>query len=247
VLSGFSVGGCISQKINKDPLPPLAYNFERGCRLYVTIINAAYFTSVTGLPSPPSPVSAKTYLEHGLPWFKLYDEYIPAANNTKTPTPLSNVLSVSKLAKREKMAQGKSSLERKCVYCVSEMSTTTLVPCGHETCDECSASITQCPSCRQAISARHTFAASMSFVDQDDGVEAGRSNDNIVKLKYGASQGRVISFISPLTTPDGKALEKNAETKGNEYIRKIARYLGVSALFDGRCDFPFNAKKGKDL
>lgn len=183
MLSGFSVGGRISQKINKDPLPPLAYNFERGCRLYVTVINAAYFTSVTGLPSPPSPVSAKTHLEHGLPWFKLYDEYIPVANNIKTPTRLSNVLSISKLAKREKMAQGKSSLERKCVYCVSEMSTTTLVPCGHEACDECSASITQCPSCRQAISGHHTFAASMPFVDQDDGVEAGNSNDRIVKLK----------------------------------------------------------------
>ena len=47
----------------------------------------------------------------------------------------------------------------------------------------------------------------------------GNSRDRTVKLKYGASQGRVISFklscqaISPLTTGDGKALEKNAETK----------------------------------
>ena len=79
------------------------------------------------------------------------------------------------------------------------------------------------------------------------------SNDRTVKLKYGASKGRVISFklscqaISPLTTGDGKTLEKNAETKGNEYIRKIACCLGVSALFGGRRDFPFNAEKGEDL
>ena len=93
----------------------------------------------------------------------------------------------------------------------------------------------------------------MPFVDQDDGVEAGNSNDRIVELKYGASQGRVISFkqschaVLPLTAGDGKVLEKNAETKGNEYIRKIACYLGVSALLGGRRDFPFNTKKGKDL
>ena len=73
------------------------------------------------------------------------------------------------------------------------------------------------------------------------------------KLKYGASQGRVISLklschaISPLTAGDGKALEKNAKTKRNEYIRKIACRSGVSALFGGRRNFPFNARKGKDL
>jgi hypothetical protein len=29
---------------------------------------------VTGRPPPPTPVSAATYTEHGLPWFDLYDE-----------------------------------------------------------------------------------------------------------------------------------------------------------------------------
>ena len=207
MLGGFSVGGRISQKINKDSLPPLAYNFQRGCRLYVTVINATHFTSVTGLPIPPSPVSAKTYLENGYPWFELYDEHIPVANNTTTPTPLSNVLSVSQLAQQEKSTKGKSSLDRKCTNCVYEMATISVGPCGHEFCEDCSSSVTRCPSCQQFISVRQRFAAPMPTAGREDydGVEAGSLDDRIVKLKYGASQGMVTSFrlrsdtVAPLT------------------------------------------------
>ena len=207
MLGGFSVGGRISQKINKDSLPPLAYNFQRGCRLYVTVINATHFTSVTGLPIPPSPVSAKTYLENGYPWFELYDEHIPVANNTTTPTPLSNVLSMSQLAQQEKSTKGKSSLDRKCTNCVYETATISVGPCGHEFCEDCSSSVTGCPSCQQFISVRQRFAAPMPTAgrEDDDGVEAGSLDDRIVKLKYGASQGMVTSFrlrsdtVAPLT------------------------------------------------
>ncbi|KDR75686.1 hypothetical protein GALMADRAFT_68997 [Galerina marginata CBS 339.88] len=62
-LGGIGVGGRISQKINKKPLPPIAYNYRKAARLHVTIINASHFTTLTGLSPPRSPVSATTYLK----------------------------------------------------------------------------------------------------------------------------------------------------------------------------------------
>lgn len=106
MLGGFSAGGRISQKINKDTLPPTAYNELKGVRLHVTIINAPFFTTITGRPSPPSPVSAQTYLESGLPWYELYDEHIPVANNTATPTALSAVRSVAEIDRQRAKAKG---------------------------------------------------------------------------------------------------------------------------------------------
>jgi hypothetical protein len=48
----------------------------------VHIVNSQQFRELTGEEPPPTPVSAQTYAEHGLPWFELYDERrgdIPAA------------------------------------------------------------------------------------------------------------------------------------------------------------------------
>ena len=95
MLAGFAAGGKISQKINRDPLPTTAYDESRVQTFHVAVINAACFTAVTGLPSPPSPITAQTYLKYDLPWFELYDEHIPAANNASAATPLGDVKSIA--------------------------------------------------------------------------------------------------------------------------------------------------------
>jgi hypothetical protein len=76
---GFATGGRISQKIIRDALPVTAYDYTRAECLHVTVINAAYFQAITGLPSPPSPISSKTYIEYKLPWYELYEEHLPTA------------------------------------------------------------------------------------------------------------------------------------------------------------------------
>ncbi|KIJ10364.1 hypothetical protein PAXINDRAFT_16655, partial [Paxillus involutus ATCC 200175] len=95
--AGFAAGGRISQKINRDPLPTTAYDHDRVQRFHVSVINAAYFSKITGLPNPPSPITPQTYLELKLPWFALYDEEVPSANNMSSPTPLTDVRSVSQI------------------------------------------------------------------------------------------------------------------------------------------------------
>ncbi|KAF8163723.1 hypothetical protein B0H34DRAFT_795393 [Crassisporium funariophilum] len=209
MLGGLAVGGRISQKINRDPLPPSAYNMDKVSRLHVTIINAANFTSLTGLPCTPSPVNTKTYIDSGLPWFELYDEHIPTANNTSTSTALSIVQSLAQML-RISSPPITTSLAQDCGFCTYEMATINFQPCGHAVCDDCS-NATRCPSCQKPVSNRIRFAAPMAALGAEDdvGVEAGTLNERIVKLKNYASRGKVITFklkkdtVCPLTG-DGK-------------------------------------------
>ena len=212
-MAGIAAGGKIAQKINRDPLPVVAYDHSKGQRLHISVINSAYFTSITGLPSPPSPVTPQTYLANDLPWFTLYDEHIPAANNASTPTPLSNVLSVAQLHKHRKQTNenhastsGAPEVELlECGYCTYEMATQRCVPCGHAFCDDCS-NTGVCPLCHTPIQIRNRIAAGMRLPgeEEEDGLEALSLDERIVRLRAGGSSGTVLTFrlrehaISPL-------------------------------------------------
>src|SRR5262249_48546263 len=43
-------------------------------RLFVHIVNSAMYQQITGRPAPASPIDARTYTDHGFPWFELYHE-----------------------------------------------------------------------------------------------------------------------------------------------------------------------------
>jgi Prokaryotic RING finger family 4 len=204
VVSGFGAGGKISQKINRDPLPVTAYDHSKVQQFHVSVINAAYFTTITGLPSPPSPIMTSTYLEYGLPWFELYDEHIPTANNTSSATPLAGVRSLAQMD-ADRSSAGGSNTQAECEYCAYEMATYRLSPCGHVFCDDCSTT-TACPTCERQFTSRERFAAPMPLPgkEDDDGVEALSLDERIVKLRAGERSGKVFSFrlrnhaISPL-------------------------------------------------
>ena len=206
ILAGFGAGGQISQKINRDPLPIAAYDLSKVQQFHVTVINAAYFSGITGLPSPPSPITAKTYIEHGFPWFELYDEHIPTANNTSSATPLAGVRSIAQIDADRKSA-GESDTQPECGYCAYEMATQQLSPCGHVFCDDCSTT-DACPTCQKRFTSRKRFAAAMPLPgkEDDDGVEALSLDERIVKLRAGERSGTVVSFrlknhaISPLSS-----------------------------------------------
>jgi hypothetical protein len=193
IQAGFGVGGRISQKINRDPLPVTAYDHSNVEQFHITVINAAYFTAITGLPSLPSPITTSTYLQHGLPWFELYDEHIPTANNTSSATPLAGVRSIAQ-TDADRKAAGGSNTQAGCEYCAYEMATHRLSPCGHVFCDDCSTT-TACPTCEKRFTSRERFAAPMPLPgkEDDDGVEAQSLDERIVKLRAGESSGTVIS------------------------------------------------------
>jgi hypothetical protein len=202
----------MSQKINKDPWPPFAYDHKRASCLHVTTINATHFTSLTGLPTPSSPVKTSTYIEHGFPWYELYDEHIPMANNTSTPNPLNTVKSLGALLAQSAASENCPSegVATDCVHCHYEFAVITLQPCGHNVGDRCS-TVAKWPSCERVILARDRFATPMETMEaeRDIGVEAGSLNQRIVKLRLNSGKHNVASFkesrhaISPLIG-DGK-------------------------------------------
>lgn len=71
---GFGAGGIMKQKIYPDSHGITVWDQDNSGQVTIHILNTTQFRDITGLGPPPSPIDAKTYTEHGLPWFSLYDE-----------------------------------------------------------------------------------------------------------------------------------------------------------------------------
>jgi hypothetical protein len=71
---GLAAGGRMLQKIYPDPHGLQVWDQSQAGSLFVHILNSQAYQRITGEAPPPSPVSAQTYTQYGLPWFELYDE-----------------------------------------------------------------------------------------------------------------------------------------------------------------------------
>jgi hypothetical protein len=106
---GLGAGGRITQRIYPDPYGLDAWQPAPAARLSVHLLNSEQYTEVTGRPAPPTPVSARLYTEHGLPWFALYDE---AKGTIAAAEKLTRVRSVGAIdAARERADAGDASVD----------------------------------------------------------------------------------------------------------------------------------------
>ena len=71
---GLGAGGQMKQKIYPDPYGIDVWDPDNYGRVAIHIVNSAQFFELTGIQPPATPVDAKTYTNHGLPWFDRYDE-----------------------------------------------------------------------------------------------------------------------------------------------------------------------------
>jgi hypothetical protein len=71
---GLAAGGKMKQKIYPDPCGIDTWDEANYGRVYVHIVNSMMYREITGKEPPPTPVTARTYTQCGLPWFDLYDE-----------------------------------------------------------------------------------------------------------------------------------------------------------------------------
>ena len=71
---GLAAGGKMKQKIYPDPHGIDTWDVENHGRIYVHIVNSLMYRELTGKEPPPTPITAKTYAQYGLPWFDLYDD-----------------------------------------------------------------------------------------------------------------------------------------------------------------------------
>lgn len=71
---GLGAGGRIKQKIYPDPYGIDVWDQQNLETVHVYLVNSEQYREICGLEPPPTPVSAETYSNYGLPWFDLYDE-----------------------------------------------------------------------------------------------------------------------------------------------------------------------------
>lgn len=81
---GLGAGGRMKQKIYPDPYGIETWDTSRSARVFVHIVNTELWREITGERPPETPVTAREYARHGLPWFDLYDETAPTLAGTRT-------------------------------------------------------------------------------------------------------------------------------------------------------------------
>jgi len=97
---GLGAGGTMEQKVYPDPygIDTWETSTEQTLRVFVHTVNSEMWQQITGEAPPPSPVSARSYIDAGLPWYSLYDE----GAKTISPTPaLAGVKSITQLEKQK--------------------------------------------------------------------------------------------------------------------------------------------------
>ncbi|MEM9193263.1 MAG: hypothetical protein AAGF12_29075 [Myxococcota bacterium] len=91
---GLAAGGRMKQKIYPDPHGIETWDSANCARIFIHLANSAMWREITGEAPPSTPVTAKEYARHGLPWFDLYDE---GAATLDPPDKLAGVASVKEL------------------------------------------------------------------------------------------------------------------------------------------------------
>ena len=71
---GLGAGGSMKQDIYPDRHGLDTWDQDNHARVFVHLCNSHLWREITGEAPPETPVSAKTYTDHGYPWFDIYDE-----------------------------------------------------------------------------------------------------------------------------------------------------------------------------
>lgn len=178
IRSGFKYGERTSKRTAFDPVPVIGYDYSRGQRLHVTIINASYFPTLTGIPSPPSPITAGTYQENQLPWSDTYEERPPPEIR------LEELLDISIARIRPNVVC--------CDICKLLPPTKRARPCDYRYCNQCTL-VDICTSCHDRLTDAKNLA-----VPEESGVDAERSplslEERVVRMYVGAKHGNILTF-----------------------------------------------------
>jgi hypothetical protein len=98
---GLGAGGKMKQKIYPDTHGIDTWDTENYGRAFVRIVNSMLYREITGENPPATPITAKTYAQHGFPWFDLYDEQM---EDIAAPDELKGVKSIKEMDKEKGFA-----------------------------------------------------------------------------------------------------------------------------------------------
>jgi hypothetical protein len=91
---GLGAGGRMKQRIYPDPHGIDTWDPSSLSRVFVHILNSDMWREITGEPPPPTPVTAREYARHGLPWFDLYDDALGALEPGATLASVKSVKTI---------------------------------------------------------------------------------------------------------------------------------------------------------
>lgn len=91
---GLGAGGQMQQEIFPDEYGVDVWDPRRSGRVFVHLADSMAWREITGEDPPPTPISARTYSDHGFPWYSLYDE---GRGDVSASTRLKKVKSVGEM------------------------------------------------------------------------------------------------------------------------------------------------------
>lgn len=96
-LMGLAAGGQMHQSIEVDPFQLGDWDQESAQRIFVTLVHAKDWKSITGEPAPNYPPTAEHYSRDGLPWFEHYAADQKPVSGSKILRGLNSVGKLHKL------------------------------------------------------------------------------------------------------------------------------------------------------
>lgn len=78
---GLALGGRMRQEIYDDPFDLTDWDREHAARCFVHIANSQAWRAITGEEPPTTPLTAKEYRLHGIPWFDYYGDGKPVGGS----------------------------------------------------------------------------------------------------------------------------------------------------------------------
>jgi len=89
---GLAPGGKMKQEIYEDPFNFSDWDHNTSSRCFVHLTNSLVWRAITGEHPPTTPMTAKEYNNHGLPWFDYYDDKAAALEGSETLAKLKSIM-----------------------------------------------------------------------------------------------------------------------------------------------------------
>ncbi|GJE93531.1 ubiquitin-domain-containing protein [Phanerochaete sordida] len=218
-----TAGGRALQKLVRDPLLRQAYDWRRGTRLHVALLDPASLAQITRAPPSASTVTLFTYVRARLPWFDFFDEgsasgrrlgYAGSDLSRRDGESLAELYGESiedadhsELREREGEEtprnldgeHGDGGGGIRCSYC-SGVARFMAKPCGHPLCRGCAAGL---PDDEYVAMDLGAARAKASCEDRALGSTAGPANDRVAVLKRCAGRGLVGTFRGAVDDDSG--------------------------------------------
>ncbi|KAL6401435.1 hypothetical protein AUP68_15305 [Ilyonectria robusta] len=169
---GIAAGARIRQHIFADRFPTIRWSNSRSTLLSIQILNSVAFEALTGMLTPPTPITPDMYKSHGFPFYAAWGEgaKTDGADNLFNLKSVGDIDASSPIRFGSNVTQG---MKIACTSCGKNLCDSILRPCNHSFCSACINSymtfggVIVCKLCRARATKLLGFSAPMALPGQD--------------------------------------------------------------------------------